>query len=127
VFHQPGNVNGISEIFKPATKDSETISIPLRHDYRYGGFYVDYILPSKNETDFKYQKVLVSARHADYIQSTKLAGDDILLSDDHDIVVATVSSSFDSDAVTEVVFGQHEDFIMRNICGVKTGLRTRKK
>jgi hypothetical protein len=68
---------------------------------------------------------LFSARHADYVQSTKLAGDDILFSDDQ--AVAMVSRAFEADAVTEVVFGQHEDSIMRNIRGVKAGLRTRKK
>ena len=124
-LRQPGYENGISEIFRPATKDSEAISIPLRYDYQYGVFYVVYILPSKNKTDFKYQKVLFSARHADYLQSTKLAGGDILFSDDQ--VVAMVSRAFNPDAVTEVAFGQHEDSIMRNIRGVKADLRTRKK
>ena len=38
-----------------------------------------------------------------------------------------MSRAFEADAVTEVVFGQHEDSIMRNIRGVKAGLRTRKK
>ena len=38
-----------------------------------------------------------------------------------------VPSAFDSDAVMEVVFGQHENSIMRNIHGVKAGLRKRKK
>ena len=54
-----------------------------------------------------------------------MTGDDVLFSDDQ--VVAMVTSAFDSDAVTEVVFGQHEDSIMRNIRGVKAGLRKRKK
>ena len=73
-LRQPGYENGISEIFRPATKDSEAISIPLRYDYQNGGFYVDYFIPSEDETDFNYQKHLFSARHADYVQSTKLAG-----------------------------------------------------
>ena len=68
---------------------------------------------------------LISARYADYIQSAKLAGDDVLFRDNQ--VVAMVSRVFGSDAVTEVVFGPHEDSIMRNIRGVKAGLRTRKK
>ena len=54
-----------------------------------------------------------------------MTGDGVLFSDDQ--VVAMVSRAFDSDAVTEVVFGQHEDSTMRNIRGVKAGLRTRKK
>ena len=77
-------------MFRPATKDPEVISITLRYDYQYGGFYVDNTLPSNNETDFKYQKVFFSARHTDYIQSTEFAGDDVPFSDDR--VVAMVSS-----------------------------------
>ena len=97
-LRQPSFENGISERFRPATKDSEAISIPLRYDYQYGGFYVDYILPSKNETDYEYQKYMLSARYKDYLQSTKLAGDDVLFSDDQ--VVVMVSRAFDSNAVT---------------------------
>ena len=55
---QPGYENSISEISRPTPKDSEAISIPLRYDDQFRGFYVEYILLSKNETDFKYQKVL---------------------------------------------------------------------
>ena len=62
-LRQPSYKNGISEIFKPATKDSEAISIPLRYDYQYGGFCVDYIHSSKTETDYKYQKAMFSARY----------------------------------------------------------------
>ena len=40
-----------------------------------------------------------------------MVGDDILFSDDQ--VVAMMSRDFNSDAVTEVVLGQHEDSIMR--------------
>ena len=85
----------------------------------------DYILPSKNETDFKYEKVLFPARHADCLQSTKLTGNDILFSDDQ--VVAMMSRAFNSNAVMEITSGQHEDLVMRSIRGVKTGLRTRKR
>ena len=124
-LRQPSYENGISEMFRPPTKDSEAKSIPLRYDYQYGGFYVDYILPSKNETDYEYQKSMFSARYKDHLQCTKLAGDDVLFGDDQ--VVTMVSRAFDSDAVTEVVFGQHEDSIMRNIRGVEAGLRKRKR
>ena len=64
-LRQPSYENDISEIFRPTTKDSEAISITLRYDYQYGCFYVDYILPSKNKTDYKYQKTMLSARYED--------------------------------------------------------------
>ena len=66
-LRQPSFGNGISEILRPATKDSEAISIPLRYEYPYGGFFVDYILPSKNETDYEYQRAMFSARYEDYL------------------------------------------------------------
>jgi hypothetical protein len=93
-LRQPSFENGISEIFRPTTKDSEAISIPLRYGYQYGGFYVDYILPSKNETDYEYQKSMFSARYKDYLQSTKLAGDGVLFGDDQ--VVAMVGHGVQS-------------------------------
>ena len=125
ILRQPGYENGQSEIFRPSTKGSPPISIPLRYDYQHGGFYVDYILPSGGERDNNNRRSLFSAYHADTITMSKLAGEDVLLNDHQ--VIALVSTAFNTDAVTELVFGQHEESAMRNIRGVKAGLRTRKK
>jgi len=113
-------MNGRSEIYRPARKDQKRVSIPLRYDWtsERGGFWVDYMVITDPQPEhFK----LLAAHHLDMIHLNELAKEEAKRFDQETTRTMVADLKRDTD-VTEVLVGQHD--ADRQLRGVKLGLKT---
>ena len=133
LLKQPDYQDGIPQMYKEATSNQPSVTVPFRYDWQHGGFWIDYI-PVKSNGQFKQafksqiqqnHTALLAAHFQDMTEArSSKATDSIQWLSPEQVQDETVRL-WAMPAVAEVFWGRHDD--EREIRGVKAGLRKRKR